>query len=106
MALFDVPLKSFFDPVSDASCSHQRQYDTHQFLNQSDISNLAQQYIISAPTTQYQKFLGDLSAKIGSVLQEWSEDAPENLIIGIQDYYKYWQQAIAKQTRDLQRMRS
>lgn len=72
-------------------------------LSEKDIAQMTQKIIQNAPITKYRTFLNNLSTKIHDVMQEWSEGAPENLIVRLSDYYKYWQQAIQKQLRDLVR---
>jgi len=72
-------------------------------LSSGDITNVTQQIMQNAPVNKYRTFLNNLSVKIKDVMQEWSQDAPEALIVKLSSYYKYWQQAIAKQLRDLAR---
>ena len=67
-----------------------------RFLSPKEIQAAMQKYMTAAPARKYQKFLADLSAKIGEVLREWSYDAPEDMIIHVQDYYKYWQLLLNK----------
>jgi hypothetical protein len=74
-----------------------------ELLSPQDITNVTQQIMQNAPINKYRTFLNNLSVKIKEVMQDWSQDAPEALIVRLSGYYKYWQQAIAKQLRDLAR---
>jgi hypothetical protein len=83
--------------------SGKRLVSATEFLSPQDITNVTQQIMQNAPINKYRTFLNNLSVKIKEVMQDWSQDAPEALIVRLSSYYKYWQQAIAKQLRDLAR---